>query len=88
MECSRPEAPDRIFTSKLQLVDLAGSEDNRRTNNSGMASLAFCSAMRPATGDRLAESTHINSSLFVLGQVVTALNEGLVHYGLWVVMSS
>lgn len=47
--------------SKLHLIDLAGSEDNRRTAN---------------TGDRLAESGAINSSLFVLGQVVDALNKG------------
>lgn len=46
--------------SKLHLIDLAGSEDNRRTAN---------------TGTRLAESGSINSSLFVLGQVVDALNK-------------
>lgn len=47
--------------AKLSLIDLAGSEDNRRTDN---------------TGQRLAESGAINSSLFVLGQVVDALNRG------------
>lgn len=46
--------------SKLHLIDLAGSEDNRRTAN---------------TGERLVESGAINSSLFVLGQVVDALNK-------------
>ncbi len=46
--------------SKLHLIDLAGSEDNRRTEN---------------TGARLVESGAINSSLFVLGQVVDALNK-------------
>ena len=44
---------------KLSLVDLAGSEDNRRTANSGV---------------RLKESGAINTSLFVLGKVVDALN--------------
>lgn len=48
-------------SSKLHLIDLAGSEDNRRTDN---------------TGDRLLESGAINRSLFVLGQVVDALNTG------------
>jgi hypothetical protein len=47
--------------AKLSLIDLAGSEDNRRTDN---------------TGQRLAESGAINSSLFVLGQVVDALSRG------------
>ena len=46
--------------SKLHLIDLAGSEDNRRTQNQG---------------DRLVESGAINTSLFVLGQVVDALNK-------------
>lgn len=45
--------------AKLHLIDLAGSEDNRRTAN---------------TGQRLVESGAINRSLFVLGQVVDALN--------------
>lgn len=45
--------------AKLHLIDLAGSEDNRRTANSG---------------ERLMESGAINKSLFVLGQVVDALN--------------
>eukprot|EP00049_Salpingoeca_infusionum_P016205 m.328258 g.328258 ORF g.328258 m.328258 type:complete len:865 (-) comp16032_c0_seq2:219-2813(-) len=45
---------------KLNLIDLAGSEDNRKTNNSG---------------ERMKESTAINKSLFVLNQVVDALNK-------------
>lgn len=52
------EAGTRLF-AKLHLIDLAGSEDNRRTANAG---------------ERLAESGAINRSLFVLGQVVDALN--------------
>lgn len=48
-------------STKLHLIDLAGSEDNRRTAN---------------VGDRLAESGAINRSLFVLSQVVDALNTG------------
>lgn len=46
--------------AKLHLIDLAGSEDNRKTDN---------------TGVRLLESTSINTSLFVLGKVVDALNQ-------------
>ena len=45
------------------MIDLAGSEDNRRTDNAG---------------DRMVESGAINRSLFVLNQVVDALNQGLV----------
>ncbi|KNE57035.1 hypothetical protein AMAG_02795 [Allomyces macrogynus ATCC 38327] len=48
--------------SKINLVDLAGSENNRRTGN---------------TGQQLKESGAINTSLFTLGKVVDALNEGL-----------
>jgi hypothetical protein len=47
-------------SAKLNLIDLAGSEDNRLTGN---------------TGARLLESGSINSSLFVLGRVIDALNE-------------
>ena len=50
------------LTSKIHLIDLAGSEDNKRTNNSGA---------------RMNESCAINKSLFVLGQVVEALNKKL-----------
>ena len=53
----------RKLTGKLHLIDLAGSEDNRRTENMGM---------------RMVESTNINRSLFVLGKVVNALNDGSV----------
>ena len=49
-----------MVVGKLHLIDLAGSEDNRRTNN---------------TGIRMAESSYINTSLFVLGKVVQALND-------------
>ena len=48
------------IVSKLHLIDLAGSEDNRKTGNSGL---------------RLTESAKINQSLFVLGNVINALNE-------------
>ncbi|KZT62520.1 P-loop containing nucleoside triphosphate hydrolase protein [Calocera cornea HHB12733] len=47
---------------KINLVDLAGSENNKLTGND------------PA---RMAESSAINRSLSVLGQVVDALNRGL-----------
>ncbi|KAJ2002302.1 hypothetical protein GGI04_003393 [Coemansia thaxteri] len=51
----------RTWCGRLHLIDLAGSEDNRRTENGK---------------DRMAESSAINRSLFVLGQVVEALNTG------------
>ncbi|KAI8318899.1 kinesin-domain-containing protein, partial [Martensiomyces pterosporus] len=51
----------KMWCGKLHLIDLAGSEDNRRTENGK---------------DRMAESSAINRSLFVLGQVVEALNTG------------
>lgn len=50
-----------IMRSKIHLIDLAGSEDNRKTDNSGI---------------RMVESSAINKSLFVLGNVVDALNAG------------
>lgn len=52
---------DKLITGKIHLIDLAGSEDNRYTQNTGL---------------RMTESTNINKSLFVLGKVVNALNEG------------
>ena len=48
------------FTSKLTLVDLAGSERLKKTG---------------AEGSRALEGIHINKSLMVLGQVVSALAE-------------
>ncbi|KAJ1813318.1 hypothetical protein LPJ56_005205, partial [Coemansia sp. RSA 2599] len=51
----------KTWCGRLHLIDLAGSEDNRRTENGK---------------DRMAESSAINRSLFVLGQVVEALNTG------------
>ncbi|KAJ2307544.1 hypothetical protein IWW54_004355 [Coemansia sp. RSA 2705] len=53
--------PGKTWCGRLHLIDLAGSEDNRRTENGK---------------DRMAESSAINRSLFVLGQVVEALNTG------------
>lgn len=55
-------APFTKLNGKFYLIDLAGSEDNRRTGNEGI---------------RLKESGSINGSLFALGQVVDALNQGL-----------
>jgi kinesin family protein 4/21/27 len=49
------------FTSKLTLVDLAGSERIKKTG---------------AEGSRQLEGIHINKSLMVLGQVVSALADG------------
>ncbi|KAL5032892.1 hypothetical protein BDV3_001418 [Batrachochytrium dendrobatidis] len=51
----------KTLMSKLHIIDLAGSEDNKRTGN---------------VGARMVESGAINKSLFVLGQVVEALNKG------------
>jgi len=48
----------QTFTSKLTLVDLAGSERLKKTG---------------AEGNRAMEGIHINKSLMVLGQVVSAL---------------
>ncbi|TDL18799.1 kinesin-domain-containing protein [Rickenella mellea] len=50
-----------ITTGKVNLVDLAGSENNKLTGNDP---------------SRMAESSAINKSLSVLGQVVHALNQG------------
>ncbi|XP_020631801.1 kinesin-like protein KIF22 [Orbicella faveolata] len=55
-------APFTNLSGKFYLIDLAGSEDNRKTGNEGI---------------RLKESGAINGSLFALGQVVDALNQGL-----------
>ncbi|KAK7487890.1 hypothetical protein BaRGS_00020791 [Batillaria attramentaria] len=52
----------KVFHGKIYLIDLAGSEDNRRTGNQGI---------------RLKESGAINKSLFVLGEVVDAINNNL-----------
>ncbi|KAI1786603.1 kinesin-domain-containing protein [Ganoderma leucocontextum] len=49
------------LSGKLNLVDLAGSENNKLTGNDAT---------------RMAESSAINKSLSVLGQVVHALNQG------------
>lgn len=55
------KSPAQKLCSKLYLIDLAGSEDNRRTGNEGI---------------RLKESGAINTSLFMLSEVVDALNKG------------
>lgn len=52
---------NKLITGKIHLIDLAGSEDNRYTQNKGI---------------RMTESNSINTSLFVLGKVVNALNDG------------
>ncbi|XP_038053774.1 kinesin-like protein KIF22 [Patiria miniata] len=54
--------PYKKQIGKVYLIDLAGSENNKRTGNQGI---------------RLKESGAINTSLFVFGQVVDALNQGL-----------
>ncbi|KAI5118492.1 hypothetical protein M0805_003523 [Coniferiporia weirii] len=54
-------AVGRTTIGKINLVDLAGSENNKLTGNDP---------------SRMAESSAINKSLSVLGQVVHALNQG------------
>jgi Kinesin motor domain len=49
------------------LVDLAGSENAKQTG---------------ATGMRLVEGSHINKSLFTLGQVINQLSTGATLVGL------
>ncbi|KAI8336188.1 P-loop containing nucleoside triphosphate hydrolase protein [Chlamydoabsidia padenii] len=58
---TKDEQHDETVLGKINLIDLAGSEDNRKSGN-GKA--------------RMTESAAINKSLFVLGQVVEALNNG------------
>lgn len=72
--------PFRTLTGKLHLIDLAGSEDNRRTENKGALTLdTLCPFLTQPAGVRMTESANINTSLFVLGKVVNALNEGSVR---------
>ncbi|EIM88681.1 kinesin-domain-containing protein [Stereum hirsutum FP-91666 SS1] len=54
-------AENKTVMGKINLVDLAGSENNKLTGNDP---------------SRMAESSAINKSLSVLGQVVHALNQG------------
>ncbi|RUS75190.1 hypothetical protein EGW08_017049 [Elysia chlorotica] len=60
LKICRREPDGKELRGKLYLIDLAGSEDNRRTGNKGI---------------RLKESGAINKSLFVLGEVVDAINQ-------------
>ena len=57
---SRDHASDKVRRSKLNLIDLAGSERIGKTNS---------------TGSILREAKYINSSLFYLEVVITALHE-------------
>lgn len=70
------------LSGKLNLVDLAGSENNK-VKSSRFASRLLYSRLKQLTGNdpsRMAESSAINKSLSVLGQVVHALNQGAVCY--------
>ncbi|KZO89712.1 kinesin-domain-containing protein [Calocera viscosa TUFC12733] len=53
-----------VTEGKINLIDLAGSENNKLTGNDS---------------SRMAESSAINRSLSILGQVVDALNHNLPH---------
>jgi len=57
-------AQGKVYRGKVYLIDLAGSEDNRRTGNKGI---------------RMKESAAINKSLFVLGEVVDAINHNQIR---------
>jgi kinesin family protein 6/9 len=57
---SREHGSDKVRKSKLNLIDLAGSERIGKTN---------------ANGAILKEAKYINSSLFYLEVVITALRE-------------
>ncbi|CAO3592810.1 unnamed protein product [Absidia cylindrospora] len=61
MEYKDGQQQEEVVMGKINLIDLAGSEDNRKSGN-GKA--------------RMTESAAINKSLFVLAQVVQALNSG------------
>ncbi|CAD7942767.1 unnamed protein product [Amoebophrya sp. A120] len=73
--------------AKLQLVDLAGSERPfARANSTGVtgdtgavtctSSSAISSATSTPRGERLQETVQINTSLFILRKVITALASG------------
>ena len=67
------------LTGKINLVDLAGSENNKVSEEQSM--LGGTNVIPQLTGNdpsRMAESSAINKSLSVLGQVVHALNQGAV----------
>lgn len=67
-----------VITGKMNLVDLAGSENNK-VYSSVHASARLAHPVRKLTGNdpsRMAESSAINKSLSVLGQVVRDLNLG------------
>ncbi|ORZ23164.1 P-loop containing nucleoside triphosphate hydrolase protein [Absidia repens] len=61
LEYKDGQQQEEVVMGRINLIDLAGSEDNRKSGN-GKA--------------RMTESAAINKSLFVLAQVVQALNSG------------
>ena len=63
--CSSPGEKEMYRAGKLNLVDLAGSERQRKSG---------------CTGERFKESTKINLSLSVLGNVISALVDSKTKY--------
>ena len=74
--------PFVALTGKIKLVDLAGSENNKVIFSS-ILGVTCINSRRQLTGNdpsRMAESSAINKSLSVLGQVIHALNQGAVGH--------
>ena len=68
------------LTGKINLVDLAGSENNKVSERQSIYGKKGTNLTQLTGNDpsRMAESSAINKSLSVLGQVVHALNQGAV----------
>lgn len=64
VQCRHPTQKSKCVVGRVNLIDLAGSESYK--------------GERGAVSDRIAEGASINKSLSVLGQVINALNKGLV----------
>lgn len=68
---------------KINLVDLAGSENNKVYHFPVLVHFHLLTMLIQLTGNdpsRMQESSAINKSLSVLGQVVHALNQNAVRF--------